>query len=558
MHLSAEQITLFLIGISVLLLFARLTGEIFNKFKQASVIGEILAGIILGPTVLGGLFPEIYNSLFMKFPQISIAMDGLTTMAVVMLLLVSGMEVDLSVVFHQSKSAVYTSFLGIIVPFVISFPFAYYIFTGSGMGNENNPLIFAIFVGIALSISALPVIARTLMDLKLLKTPIGQIIITSAIFNDLIGWIGFSVLIGLIGIEENSFSPGMKVLMIFLFTVIMLFVVRKILNSAIPVVQRKFSFPGGILNFIFILGFSAAAFTEWIGIHAIFGAFIMGIIIGDSAHLKEETREMIHQFVTNLFAPLFFVSIGLRVNFIAHFDFLLVVSILIIAFAGKIVGCGFGAKLSGLDKNSSLIIGFGMNSRGAMEIILGLLALQFGLINENFFVALVIMALVTSVLSAPLMSYFLKRRKKETLDDLLSPETIVFSEAENKTELLKELAQIASGKCKLNYAEVLKGITAREKSFSTGIGNFVAIPHARMDIKNPAILIGISKKGIDFEAHDNKKAMLIYFILTPKNQNEVQLKLLAEIARKSRDKNKIQKIAELTSKDQIVKEIKLL
>jgi len=338
----------------------------------------------------------------------------------------------------------------------------------------------------------------------------------------------------------------------------MLFVVRRIINKAIPVVQRKFSFPGGILNFIFILGFSAAAFTEWMGIHAIFGAFIMGIVIGDSAHLKEETREMIHQFVTNLFAPLFFVSIGLRVNFIAHFDFLLVFSILIIAFAGKFIGCAYGAILSGLDKNSSILIGFGLNSTGTMGIILGLLALQFGLINEKLYVALVILALVTSFFSAPLMSYMIKKRKKESLDDLLSADIIVFSEAENKTELLKELAIIASEKYNLNFNEIIEGITAREKSFPTGIGNFVAIPHARMDINNPVILIGICKNGIDFEASDNQKAMLIYFLLTPKNQNEVQLKLLAEIARKSRDKNKIQKITELTSKDHIINEIKLL
>jgi Kef-type K+ transport system membrane component KefB len=152
----------------------------------------------------------------------------------------------------------------------------------------------------------------------------------------------------------------------------------------------------------------SAAFTEYIHLHAILGSFIAGIAVGDSVHLKEKAREIIHQFVTNFFAPLFFVSIGLKVNFITNFDALIVGLVLVLAYFGKIFGASIGAYLGGMKNKSALAVGFGLNARGAMEIILGTLALNAGIIKENVFVALVILALISSITSAPLMKRFLK------------------------------------------------------------------------------------------------------------------------------------------------------
>jgi len=155
------------------------------------------------------------------------------------------------------------------------------------------------------------------------------------------------------------------------------------------------------------LAFLGAAFTEKIGIHAIFGAFIVGIAIGDSVHFTEKARDIIHQFITNIFAPLFFVSIGFKVNFIANFDLSLVVIITFLAVFTKLLGVGLGALWGGLTLRESLAVGFGMNARGAMEIVLGLLALQAGVITAPLFVALVIMAVVTSIMAGPMLQYFL-------------------------------------------------------------------------------------------------------------------------------------------------------
>jgi Kef-type K+ transport system membrane component KefB len=258
-----------------------------------------------------------------------------------------------------------------------------------------------------LAISALPVIARILMDLNLLKTDTGVLIIASAMFNDLVGWLFFSFILSLFANDE-SISVGYSITMIIGFGLFMLTIGRYLLNKSLPWIQTKLSWPGGVLSISLGICLLCAAFTESINIHAILGAFIAGIAIGDSVHLKEKAREIIHQFVTNFFAPLFFVSIGLKVNFVENFDLAIVLIILVLAYIGKISGASLGAYLGGMSKNKSLAVGFGMNARGAMEIILGTLALNAGLINAPVFVALVVMAIITSLTSGPFIRYFLR------------------------------------------------------------------------------------------------------------------------------------------------------
>ncbi len=548
MHLSPHDITIFLLLISVLLFFGRLFGEIFRYLKQPSVIGEIFAGILLGPTVFGTIFPDAFNSLINSSPAVNTSLEGITTLAVVMLLLVSGLEVNLAIVFRQGKPALYTSGMGILFPFAIGFSAAYLFPQFIGIQDESMRFIFALFIGTSLSITALPVVARTLMDLNIFKTDIGFLIVAAAMFNDLIGWIIFSIILGMIGSSSHGLDISSVIIITLVFVVFILIAGRKIFNRMIPIVQNKFAFPGGILNFIFILGFMGAAFTEYLGIHAIFGAFMVGIAIGDSVHLKEETREMIQQFVTNIFAPLFFLSIGLKVNFIENFDLALVVIFLVLAFAGKVIGCSLGAYWGGLKKYESLVIGFGMNSRGAMEIVLGLLALNVGLIQEKVFVALVIMALVTSISSAPFMNYFLKRYKKEmTLKNIIKPNLIFFTEQSDKNVIIDQLVNKISDYFKLDADYVKKEIKSREEVVSTGLENYLALPHAKVKVNEPYAAIAISKTGVDFNSNDELPSKIIIMLLTPKDQNELQLRLISEVAKMFENKNEIEELLELNS-----------
>lgn len=383
----------------------------------------------------------------------------------------------------------------------------------------------------------------------------GLIIIASAMLNDLVGWIIFSVILSMLGTSGHGLSFGTTVTSTFLFIFITLLIGRKIIHKILPVIQEKLTFPGGVLNFILILGFLCAAFTEYIGIHAIFGAFIIGVAVGDSASLKESTREIIHQFVTNIFAPLFFVSIGLRVNFIEYFDLTLVLVFIVLAFVGKVVGCGLGSYLGGAKKNDAMVIGFGMNSRGAMEIILGILALEFGLIHEKVFVALVIMALVTSVSSAPLMNIFLTERRKTSFADLLKLKNIFISKAADKKSILNELVNNIYKEINIPKDILLNEILKREELIPTGIANYLAIPHAKVDIKKPVVSVAVNLGGLDFEAADGELSKVIVLLLTPKNENELQLKLLAEIANLFAEKSNAEEIIECKTPEEILNKL---
>jgi Kef-type K+ transport system membrane component KefB len=256
------------------------------------------------------------------------------------------------------------------------------------------------------------------MDLGLFRSKVGMIIIVAAMFDDIIGWLLFSVILGMLKISSHShgflFTLGLTIL----YSVAMLTVGRIIINKSLPWAQKNFSWPGGFLSLSLGLAFLGAAFTEFIGIHAIFGAFIVGIAFGDSVHLTEKTREIVNQFVTNIFAPLFFVSIGFKVDFFANFDLQITLLVLVLAITTKLLGAGLGAFWGGLTKQESLAVGFGMNARGAMGIILALLALQANLINEKLFVAIVIMAVVTSIMAGPALQLLVKRQIDKVREDL--------------------------------------------------------------------------------------------------------------------------------------------
>jgi Kef-type K+ transport system membrane component KefB len=405
--LSQYEVMSLLIQLSVMLLAGRLLAEVARKIKQPAVVGEILAGIILGPTILGMLNPDWFHGLFPSGSS-SLVLDGFVQVAVVMLLFIAGLEVDLHIVLQQGRQAFYTSTLGLIIPFAFGFMFPYFFPEFFGSTNETRHLAYSLFMGTSMAITALPVIARILMDLGIFKSRMGMLVISSAMINDLIGWLIFSVVLGMIGKSQNI-SLWNTVLLTVGFTAAMLTVGRWLINRGLPWVNQKLAWPGGLLSIALALCFLAAAFTEYIGIHAVFGAFIVGVALGDSEHLSERAKEILHQFINNIFAPLFFVAIGLKVNFIENFDLTLTLAIIAIAFAGKIIGSGWGTRLGGFSWRESMAAAFGMNARGAIEIILGLVALENELINEKVFVSLVIMALVTSMSSGPLMKWMLRK-----------------------------------------------------------------------------------------------------------------------------------------------------
>jgi K+:H+ antiporter len=517
--------TMFL-ALAALLGAAKLAGELMQKLDQPSVLGEIMAGILLGPTVLGHFKPGIYAVLFPTTGAMPIVLDTVTTLGVVFFLLTAGLEVDLRSIFRQGKSALLVSLLGVVVPFSLGFVAAmgFPRFLGAEEGADR--LIFALFVGTALSISALPVIAKILMDLNLLRSEMGTVVMSSAMFDDLVGWILFSMILGMMNVGGHS-GGGVKrtIALVAAFTVLTLTVVRWLIDKLLPFIQAHTSWPGGILGFIFTLTLASAAFAEFAGIHAVFGAFITGIAVGESSHLRKRTSEHIHEIVTNVFAPFFFASIGLRTNFIANFNLPVTLTVIAVACVGKLAGAGWGARLGGMDRRTAWGVGLAMNARGAMEMILGILALQYGLIRESMFVALVVMALFTSLVSAPAIHFLIRRRRTLKLKDVVSNKFFMPNlEGWTREDVLQQMCDLAAETVSNSPERFLRLVLERERVSPSGWHQNLAVPYARVaGLLAPIVVVARSKSGVDFDARDGKLARLIILILTPDNQSQQDL-----------------------------------
>ena len=411
-NLDHTEIVNLLLQLSIMILSARLLGELARRFHQPMVLGEIIAGVVLGPSILGMLSPEIYHTLFPIDGDNSIVLEGIISVSVVLLLFIAGMEVELDLVWQQGKKALFTSLFALFVPLIVGFSVSYFAPSIFNLGAEDDKLVFSLFIGTTLAITALPVIARVLMDLNIFKTKMGMVIIASAMIIDILGWIIFTIILSMMGEESGTLTVGQIAVVTLIFTISMLTIGKSLINRALPIINRTFAWPGGLLSVAMVLCFLSAAFTEYIGIHAIFGAFIIGVALGDSEHMSERAKEIVHQFINNIFGPLFFVSIGLYVNFVTSFNLLIVVVLILLALFSKLLGAYTGARLGGLKKHQALAVGFGMNTHGTLEVILGAIALDNGLINDEIFVAIVIMVIVSIIISAPLMKYSLGLKKK--------------------------------------------------------------------------------------------------------------------------------------------------
>ena len=295
-------------------------------------------------------------------------------------------------------------------PFAVGFLAVWFLFQSRFSNGVNNQLVTSLFFGTALSITALSVITKILLDLDILKTKIGNIVLTAAMVDDFLGWILFSIIIQMMnaGKEQVSFW---SVISVVLFAVFMLtggkWIIHRLLAQA-----GKTGKISQVFTVAICLCFVGGAITEALGVRAVFGAFLVGVAVGDSEYFTETHKQVLHQFTINVLAPLFFASVGLRLNFISNFNIEIVVLILVIACFAKLIGARIGSALSGMTRNESVAVAFGMNARGSQEIVLGLIALQAKIITGPVFEGLVFMTVVTMVISGPIMKYYFLKDQK--------------------------------------------------------------------------------------------------------------------------------------------------
>lgn len=450
-RLSTNEVLQFLVILTILLAVARVMGEIFKKFGMPAIIGELLGGILIGPSFLGYIFPDYFQVFFQdplltddaknaiksittEFPTVRISaapavgFDALTRLSVMLLLFIAGMEVKLDNIRKRGKAAAKISFSGIIFPLALGFGVTWFFYDLFFSIPTDNKLAPALFMGTALSITALGVMAKILIDIDLIKSRFGNLMMTAAMVDDVIGWMLFSVVIALANLPGESHFNAITVLLTMVgFTAFLMTVGVKMVDKLFRFANSRLSRPGAELSLAIILCLLSGIFTEWLGIKAIFGAFLMGVTVGNSPHFSEKARETFHDIVTYVFSPLFFVSIGLKVNFVSNFDLGIVFFVLVISIVGKLLGGYIGARLSGFKHNKAMAVGFGMNARGSQEIVLGMIALQAGIIDEKIFVGLVVMTFVTIVIAGPMIRYYL--RKHESIHGIAPEEKPIVSPA---------------------------------------------------------------------------------------------------------------------------------
>ena len=527
-----HDVLVFLLSLAVLLSAARLLGEGARRLGFPLIFGELASGIILGPTILGRITPAGQHALFPGgVPGTMLA--GFTNVGVVLLLVVAGLEVNLGIVRRRGRSALLTSIMGIVMPLAGGVLLGV-LLPDSDLMRPDRRMLFALFMGVALSISALPVIAKTLLDLGLFKTDVGLLVMAAAMIDDLVGWLAFSVLLGpMQGGALNFVAVGRSVALTVGFVAVSLLVARPLLARLVVRLQAdRHSGPRRVLSLIVLLGLFGASFTQWIGVHAVFGGFIVGVVVGDAPQLKERTRLIVHEFVTNIFAPVFFASLGLRADFVASFDLRLCVLVFLVASAAKVIGCTLGSRVGGLRWRPAAAVGFGLNARGAMEVILALLALEAGLLREQVFVALVVMALATSLVSGPMMKWLLRGVNEEDLSTLLRRGAWVKAlGGSSASEAIEQLVASLAPQLGPMESRACRAVLDREALASTGLGDEVAVPHAVIaGLARPMLALGFSSGGVDFNAPDGVSAKVVFLLLMPPRTHDQEVRILAAIA----------------------------
>lgn len=420
-HNVTHPLAILLLQIITIIVIARIFGFLFKKIGQPTVIGEIIAGIFLGPSFIGLFFPEF--SLFL-FPKTSLPnLQFLSQVGLILFMFIVGMELDLKTLQKKAHEAIIISHASIIFPFALGMGLAYIIYQTYAPDNINF-LSFSLFIGISMSITAFPVLARIVQERQLTKTRIGAIVITCAAADDISAWCILAAVIAIVK-AGSVFSAFYIIVMAIGYVILMLKVVQPFLKRLGDIYSHQDTLSKPVVAIFFVTLLISSFLTEIIGIHALFGAFLAGVIMPQNLHFRNVFIEKVEDVSLVLLLPLFFVFTGLRTQIGLLNDIhLWQICALIIAVAviGKFAGSAIAAKFVGQSWKDSLMIGALMNTRGLMELIVLNIGFDLGILPPTIFTMLVIMALVTTFMTGPaldLINYiFPDKKTNEHLDDL--------------------------------------------------------------------------------------------------------------------------------------------
>ncbi|WP_288635836.1 cation:proton antiporter [uncultured Bacteroides sp.] len=397
-----HPLSILLIQIIAVLLMVRLFGFLFKHIGQPGVIGEIVAGIVLGPSVLGYFFPDVFQALFP--PESLTNLELLSQVGLVLFMFVIGMELDFSVLKNKINETLVISHAGILVPFFLGIVASYWIYEEYAAA-QTAFLPFALFIGISMSITAFPVLARIIQERNMTKTSLGTLAIASAANDDVTAWCLLAVVIAIA--KAGTFASALYAIgLTALYIIIMFMVVRPFLKKVGEVYANQEVINKTFVALILLILIISSTLTEIIGIHALFGAFMAGVVMPPSIGFRKVMMEKVEDIALVSFLPLFFAFTGLRTEIgLINSPALWGVCLLLItvAVAGKLGGCAVAARLVGESWKDSFTIGTLMNTRGLMELVALNIGYEMGVLPPSIFVILVIMALVTTFMTTPLL-----------------------------------------------------------------------------------------------------------------------------------------------------------
>src|SRR5580658_9232329 len=374
--------SLFLAELVVLMAAGRLLGEVMARFGQPAIMGQLLAGVILGPSVLGALWPHGQHALFPDAPAQKSMLDGISQFGILLLLLLTGMETDLKLVRKVGTAAVSVALAGVAVPFACGVALGEFL-PASLLPHANQRLLTALFLGTALSISSIKIVAAIVRDMNFSRRDLGQVIISSAILEDTIGWIIIAVTLSLAQAGHIDLKSAAR-------SVILL----------IRWSNDHFASEFAVITVILVIMGAMALTTEAIGVNTVLGAFVAGVLIGESPILTDHIDEQLRGLIAAFFMPVFFGLAGLATDMSILADrelLLLALGLIAIASLGKFAGAFVGGKIGGLRWREALALGCGMNARGSTEVIVATIGLSMGAISQKLFSMIVAMAMTTTM-----------------------------------------------------------------------------------------------------------------------------------------------------------------
>jgi len=543
--ITEHHLMLFLIQFALLLGFCKLLGMLFQKLNQSTVTAEILVGVIFGPAILGKLAPEVHQ---MIFPNSVIQRSMLETVAWFgnfFLLLETGLEVNFSSIWKQKSHALKLSSADLVIPMLISFV-PIYLLPDRYLVDPSQRFVFALFISAIMTISALSVSIRGLRDLNILKSDMGFLIISALTMNDLVGWVVFVIILGIFekGVVEIGYVMRLMALTI-AFTIVSLTVLRRWVDKGMSLIHEKSGADTGYkTTFVVITGMLLGALTLKIGIHSLFGFFIAGIILGEAKHASQKDRQFVKRMVNSVFVPIFFANIGLHLDFVQNFDWMLVLSMLVVGITARYIGAWIGARWSKQNKANLSVISICHTTGGEMHIVVGMLAYSSGLISPTVFVAIIASAILSTVIFGPWLSRAVQKMHRGLLQILIS-ENLIFSDdtARSYEQVLRIMSIRVASKLKLDGGDLYNQVIKRELQISTATGKGFALPHTNLEgLKQSVIAVCKCKSGIAWDSPDGKDVYMAIMILTPADTPRAQTQILKHLVPVLRDPAKAAKL----------------